>query len=269
MTKKEINKDEYKFEEEQDQKTQEYKSSAYKGSTENINSIIKNKRLMMMMAAVVTLWIITFIFDSLYKKDDSKIVEKIEASSLETVKKSLIEEPDVSKASNEEKSDDTSSTILSTAATPSASIVEDEHKMNEVSANVSAHSAEINTIKDDVNNMATAITILTKKLDDLTTQIGSIVADNKTVVNQVNIIEARHAAEVLKKEAATKPKKVLKKVELRAIIEGRAWLVDSDGSSNTIQVGDSLQDYGTVIAIYADKGIVTTSSARIISFPTN
>ena len=42
-----------------------------------------------------------------------------------------------------------------------------------------------------------------------------------------------------------------------------------DGGEATVSVGQSLKDYGTILAIYVNQGLVTTSSGRVISFKDN
>jgi intracellular multiplication protein IcmG len=54
--------------------------------------------------------------------------------------------------------------------------------------------------------------------------------------------------------------------QLRAVVPGRAWIVDSDGESHSVAVGDTVRQYGNVQSIDADTGVVITTSGKTIKF---
>lgn len=56
---------------------------------------------------------------------------------------------------------------------------------------------------------------------------------------------------------------------IHALINGRAWIVSSDGLSRSVTVGDTIQGYGTVSEIDPNRGIVITSSGKVIGYGTN
>jgi intracellular multiplication protein IcmG len=56
---------------------------------------------------------------------------------------------------------------------------------------------------------------------------------------------------------------------IQAIVPGRAWLVGSDGSTETVSAGDKVTGYGKVLAVNEDQGIVLTSSGRTIVYGVN
>ncbi|GEM_PF-2962306 len=64
---------------------------------------------------------------------------------------------------------------------------------------------------------------------------------------------------------AAKPVPVIT-YQLRAVVPGRAWIVASDGQSQSISVGDAVPQYGNVQSIDADAGVVITSSGKTIKF---
>ncbi len=53
---------------------------------------------------------------------------------------------------------------------------------------------------------------------------------------------------------------------VRAIIPGRAWLIQRDGTTTTVSVGDSVAGYGSVEDIDPEQGIVRFSSGDIITY---
>lgn len=56
---------------------------------------------------------------------------------------------------------------------------------------------------------------------------------------------------------------------VKAIVSGRAWIVNSHGLEQTVRVGDIVPSYGEVTAIDPSRGQVTTNSGKIIRFGTN
>lgn len=59
------------------------------------------------------------------------------------------------------------------------------------------------------------------------------------------------------------------KFHVKAILDGRAWIVNSNGMEKTVRIGDIVPTYGEVTAINPNTGEVTTNSGRIIRFGTN
>ena len=56
---------------------------------------------------------------------------------------------------------------------------------------------------------------------------------------------------------------------LRAVVSGRAWVVGSNGLSQTVSVGDPIPGYGVVESIDPERGVVTTSTGRNIKYGLN
>ena len=107
------------------------------------------------------------------------------------------------------------------------------------------------------------------QIDDLRYQFKHILDVNRELYDKINGIEAgiRKAAEEKKLAAEKKePKKPLLTYHLRAVVDGRAWLVNPQGESLTVVVGESLTDYGKVTNIFASQGLIATSSGRVIQF---
>lgn len=59
------------------------------------------------------------------------------------------------------------------------------------------------------------------------------------------------------------------KYHVKAIVSGRAWIVNSHGLEQSVRVGDIVPSYGEVTAIDPGTGQVTTNSGKIIRFGTN
>ena len=90
------------------------------------------------------------------------------------------------------------------------------------------------------------------------------------LISQVQVLSNQlHDLKQVKKPLQKKwiPKPIV--YHVKAIEPGRAWVVGSNGESDTITIGNKLTDYGTVEAINADSGMVLTSSGKVISYGQN
>jgi len=74
----------------------------------------------------------------------------------------------------------------------------------------------------------------------------------------------QHIAAVGKKANVIQSSKV--SYYIKAMIQGRAWLMTSEGSSTTVAVGDNLPGYGNISIIDVDNGQVVTSSGTVIKY---
>jgi|GEM_PF-3357264 len=52
----------------------------------------------------------------------------------------------------------------------------------------------------------------------------------------------------------------------RAVIHNRAWVVGTNGDNVSVTVGSHLQDYGKILSINVNTGVIKTSSKRIITY---
>jgi intracellular multiplication protein IcmG len=149
--------------------------------------------------------------------------------------------------------------------------------------------------KDKVSTLEKAIEQNSQIQENLQNQISGIssaiteVQDNIAMLTQqINtLVQQKRAAESKlqgKAEAASKPVAVEKTVKkwsarrknkrrindgeyyVRAMIQGRAWMVDPNGTVLTISTGDQLPGYGQIQEINADKGMIMTSSGRMINY---
>ncbi|MDO8954492.1 MAG: hypothetical protein Q7V63_06565 [Gammaproteobacteria bacterium] len=55
----------------------------------------------------------------------------------------------------------------------------------------------------------------------------------------------------------------VQKLTLRAVVPGRAWLVDDQGNTTTVVLGTALANYGTVVNIDSGKGEVVMSTGYV------
>lgn len=112
-----------------------------------------------------------------------------------------------------------------------------------------------------------AIAQLTENIQSLSNAMQASSHDVAEIRHQLNDL-AQMVKQVMPKKTSAKggPKITY---SLRAMIEGRAWIRDSDMRSYTVKVGDHLGDLGKVISINSETGEVKFSSGKVISYGSN
>lgn len=109
--------------------------------------------------------------------------------------------------------------------------------------NQTASSQQVEALQVQVQQLST-------KFDNFNQNLGEIAKDLDATQAQLQLILAQTA------QQATQ-------LSLRAVVPGRAWLVDSKGNTTTVTTGDILPYYGKVTNIDADAGKVYMSSGYI------
>ncbi len=125
-----------------------------------------------------------------------------------------------------------------------------------------SNAQEIHRLKDELR-------VLQQQLDDAN-QTNQQLKQAMVLLLQ----EVKKVNDQLKKtpKVATKaPLKSAPKTDyfVRAMINGRAWLLSSKGLSRSVIVGDSIPGFGTVSQIDANRGVVLTSTGKVITYGSN
>lgn len=138
--------------------------------------------------------------------------------------------------------------------------------------------SEITNLKQDAANNNASVSQLQSQIEQLRGDLQNSQAQNQQLVNTLQALQEQLQQLNNKVDKLEKPKKIVRKktrslphiaYHLKAIEPGRAWIQDQDGRSQTIRVGDELQQYGTVLAIDAERGDVITSSGKLITYGAN
>lgn len=103
----------------------------------------------------------------------------------------------------------------------------------------------IDDYEDLVNNLQDSINTLDQKVDELDEKIVELESLN------------------VKKE---NPERQINDFYLVSVVKGRAWLLDKNGATRSVNVGSSLGWYGKITQIDDEKGIVKTSKNFIITY---
>ena len=133
-------------------------------------------------------------------------------------------------------------------------------------------SSDLKTIKQTTAANQSSIATMQIQLQSLQDDLKQLQqAQQGLAETMVNVSEGiSQINNTLKPKKAVKVAPIVPIVfNLRAIVPGRAWLVDSNGQTRTVQVGDTLSQYGKVQQILPEQGQVTTSSGKVIEFGDN
>lgn len=104
----------------------------------------------------------------------------------------------------------------------------------------------------ELKNITTQINALNTSLQTFNKSIADITNNLKTTQSQLKLLLAQ------KTEARDQ-------LTLRAVVPGRAWLVDKDGKTVTVTVGTMIQNYGKVEKIDSKSGSVVMSSGYVFN----
>ena len=246
-------RDEFVFDDEVNQEEPEYTKESYEGSTENIKSLLHNKRLMMLGGAVIGLWVITFLFDSMMPKDS--VEEDLEALTVSLDPVASPSQPETKTANYDEFENKVKSNA---------------DGVEKINANIQQQNSSIEKAHQNFNMLNTKVNKMANDISDIHYQFNTILEIERDLFQKIAKIEDK----MKKEEEAAKKKLEVKKIVkplktyfIRAVVEGRAWLVDPQGHSVTVSVGNSLTDYGKIEKIYSSQGFIVTSSGRVIQFP--
>ena len=141
---------------------------------------------------------------------------------------------------------------------------------SDVASQLQSQQAAINEIADDTSYLESNQKDLSAKFDKLSVKLDALLDQVESMIEEQKEkeLKAKRLAEQ-KREMAAKKLAPPTKFYIRALVEGRAWLQTDEGGEATVSVGQPLKDYGTILAIYVNQGLVTTSSGRVISFKDN
>ena len=221
-----------------DDSSQEYGSNPMKGGTENLMSLVRNPRVLTVVGGIFAIYILLHLFSS---GDEEPIDQQV---------------------------DDVATTALADfempVESPEVSFIEPTVSMTSIDQMLS-ESTETQQRRDD---MEEEIASLNRQSKDFRSKIKMI--DDK-LDRLSNLMEKsnKQISALIEKDVEREDKKpeiVLEDYQVRAVIEGRAWLQDQTGNNITVKVGDKIPTYGRVTEIRPIEGVVLTTSGRVISF---
>jgi intracellular multiplication protein IcmG len=146
-----------------------------------------------------------------------------------------------------------------------------QDKVGSLEKIVSQVSQSNANLQDQMAGVSTAIADIQNSVSSLSQQITALTAKPKE-----NPVEAKKAEEkkAAKSKVKSKAKNVISKgtakktasYYVKAMIQGRAWLMTSEGETLTVSEGDMLPGYGLINSINPKDGTITTSSGTVIGY---
>ncbi|MDF2529268.1 MAG: hypothetical protein K0Q57_148 [Gammaproteobacteria bacterium] len=124
------------------------------------------------------------------------------------------------------------------------SMIEDVGQASLVQQKQTAQVAnDLNNLQQTMQTLAVDLNTYNKNMEVIGQQLGK-------TQQQLALLLAEQSATV-------------QKLTLRAVVPGRAWLVDDQGNTTTVTVGTALPNYGTVVNIDSGKGEVIMSTGYV------
>ena len=131
--------------------------------------------------------------------------------------------------------------------------------------------ASVHQLKTESFSMKKNLSVLENQVAELTTLLTGAVSQIKQQQQMIT-----HLQQVVAHLTAEKKALPAKKIEhnpryyIKAITQGRAWLIGADENNYvTVSVGSPLGDYGTIESIDFDRARVATSSGDVIQHNMN
>lgn len=149
-----------------------------------------------------------------------------------------------------------------------------KEKVSSLEQSMIQNSKTQENLQNQIGGISSAITEIQSNIAMLTQQINAIAQQKSDIDAKLKEkAEAVRKADVAKKSVkkssyyyGKKKKQTYASYYVKAMIQGRAWLISSAGAILTVSTGDQLPGYGQIQEINPDKGIVMTSSGKVINF---
>lgn len=134
------------------------------------------------------------------------------------------------------------------------------NSLDSLRAHSSATASQIKTLQGQVLDMQNALSQTQSTNQQLQ---KSVVA----LTGQLNTLSAEMNNLIANARSAKPGKRIV--FHLRAVVPDRAWITTNTGETMSVTVGDRIEQYGTVSAIDAGRGIIETSTGRTIKYGQN
>ena len=122
----------------------------------------------------------------------------------------------------------------------------------EVLKNQKIAAEEVKNAKEQILLLKDQITSINTKFDQYNQNLSKMSTSLANTQEQLKLLVAEKAEDA-------------EQLTLRAVVPGRAWLVNADGRTITVIQGTSLPHYGTIVRIDSDQGKVYTSSGYVFN----
>jgi len=132
-----------------------------------------------------------------------------------------------------------------------ATLRQSQNQINKKSAdNIDTLAKRVDSITHNMSTLEHQIKVVNVSMQKQQHTINQVTVSLKETQQQLGLLIAQKAAN-------------MQKLTLRAVVPGRAWLVDGAGNTVSVTIGDVLPYYGKVTKIDSDKGQVVMSSGYV------
>ncbi|OGO92809.1 MAG: hypothetical protein A3F10_04745 [Coxiella sp. RIFCSPHIGHO2_12_FULL_42_15] len=129
------------------------------------------------------------------------------------------------------------------------------------------------SIQQNGDANAQEISLLKSQVDDMRAQMQQANETNDQLKQAMVLLlqELRNVNENIKVNVSQKsgPPQPVLVYSVRAIVDGRAWILGSNGLAISVTVGDPIPGYGNVTGIYPGRGLITTNTGKDIRLGQN
>lgn len=135
---------------------------------------------------------------------------------------------------------------------------------------------QLSVLEKDENNNEISIGQLKRQLEDVRNQLIQASVQQMQLSRAMNTLMGKMQKLVRTTKGGHQITSVKKTVpepplffHLKAVVPGRAWIINNHGVSQSVSVGDSVPQYGIVKVVDADRGMVLMSSGKVITYGEN
>ena len=158
-------------------------------------------------------------------------------------------------------------TVSTPAPVEKEVVVDEKPSDKQVTNELAKQQQAINSISEDTEFLEKAQAEINTKIDKLSRQVDMVITHLDNMMEEAKDKQVKEERALQQKKEQIQANKAPPIIYyIRAVVEGRAWLETADGKEATVSVGQNIKDYGTVVGIYVNQGIVTTTSGRVITF---
>jgi len=132
--------------------------------------------------------------------------------------------------------------------------------LDRLSKDVADSRSALAQLQPQLDQLKTSINTANSNGDEMRTAVVALAQQVQGLAKQLQILTRLAEAE------KQRPPAPMVTYRLVAFNSGRAWIMGSNGESDTVTVGSKLQNYGVVKAIDTQAGKVITSSGKVITY---
>jgi intracellular multiplication protein IcmG len=137
-----------------------------------------------------------------------------------------------------------------------------ESSQNRIQSQFDATANQLNAINNNLNELTAKMAEMSNVLSQYSAKVDAQSHVIEQMAAEAAAMKKVHARRVAYPKTSVPPVNF----HIQAVIPGRAWLINDNGSTLTVREGTRVPGYGMVRLIDARQGRIVTSSGRVIRF---